>query len=70
MGKIYQIYGSNAHEMTLELLEASNAIALVPEGGSVALKPNLVVAGTPESGATTHAGVLSGAIASRTSKPP
>lgn len=48
--------------MTLSLLEAANAIALAPSGGSVALKPNLVVAGTPESGATTHPGVLSGAI--------
>lgn len=63
MSKIYQIYGRDAHDMTLKLLEASNAIALVPPGGSVALKPNLVVAGTPENGATTHAGVLSGAIA-------
>ena len=31
-------------------------------GASVALKPNLVVAASPETGATTHAGVLSGAI--------
>lgn len=62
MSKIYQIYGDDAHDMTLKLLEASDAIARVPSGGSVALKPNLVVAGTPESGATTHAGVLSGAI--------
>jgi len=62
MTKIYQIYGDDAHEMTLKLLEARNAIELVPTGGSVALKPNLVIAGTPESGATTHAGVLSGAI--------
>lgn len=62
MAKIYQIYGRDAHEMTLRLLEASDAIARVPSGGSVALKPNLVVAGTPESGATTHPGVLSGCI--------
>ena len=62
MGKIYQIYGEDAHEMTLRLLEAAGAIDLVPASGSVALKPNLVVAGTPENGATTHAGVLSGAI--------
>lgn len=62
MGKIYQIYGQDAHEMTLRLLQAAGAIAKVPAGGSVALKPNLVIAGTPESGATTHAGVLSGAI--------
>ena len=62
MSSIYQIYGQDAHAMTLALLEAANAIQRVPAGGSVALKPNLVVAGTPESGATTHAGVLSGAI--------
>ena len=62
MGKIYQIYGQDAHEMTVKLLEAADAIALVPEGGSVALKPNLVIAGTPESGSTTHPGVLSGCI--------
>ena len=62
MGKIYQIYGQDAHSMTLSLLEAANAIVRVPAGGSVALKPNLVIAGTPESGATTHGGVLSGAI--------
>ena len=62
MSKIYQIYGQDAHVMTKELLRAAEAIALVPSGGSVALKPNLVVAGAPESGATTHAGVLSGAI--------
>ena len=62
MSKIYQIYGQDAHDMTIKLLEASDAIRLVPSGGSVALKPNLVVAGTPESGATTHAGVLSGCI--------
>ena len=63
MSKIYQIYGHDAHEMTLKLLEASDAIRLVPSGGSVALKPNLVIAGTPEDGATTHAGVVSGCIA-------
>ena len=62
MSDIYQIFGQDAHDMTLRLLEASDAIRLVPSGGSVALKPNLVIAGTPESGATTHPGVLSGCI--------
>ena len=62
MAEIYQIYGHDAHDMTVKLLEASDAIRLVPSGGSVALKPNLVIAGTPESGSTTHAGVLSGCI--------
>ena len=62
MSKIYQVYGRDAHDMTLQLLEAANAIERVPAGGSVALKPNLVVAGTPENGAVTHPGVLSGCI--------
>lgn len=62
MSKIWQIYGRDAHEMTRRLLEAANAISLAPKGGSVALKPNLVVADSPENGATTHAGVLSGCI--------
>ena len=62
MSKIFNIYGTDSHVMTKNLLIASNAIKLVPSGGNVALKPNLVVAGTPENGATTHAGVLSGCI--------
>ena len=62
MRKIFNIYGQDAHEMTKKLLNASEAYKLVPNGGDVALKPNLVVAGTPERGATTHAGVLSGCI--------
>ncbi|MBQ9389555.1 MAG: DUF362 domain-containing protein, partial [Synergistaceae bacterium] len=62
MRKIYNIYGTDSHAMTLKLLEASNAINLVPSGADIMLKPNLVVAGTPDNGATTHAGVLSGCI--------
>lgn len=62
MSKLYQVYGHEAHDMTMQLLTAAQAIRLVPSGGSVALKPNLVVAGTPEEGATTHPGVLSGCI--------
>ena len=62
MSTIYQVYGHEAHEMTMQLLTAAEAIRLVSAGGSVALKPNLVVAGTPEEGATTHPGVLSGCI--------
>lgn len=62
MGKIWQIYGDDAHRMTMRLLEACEAIRLVPRGGSVALKPNLVLASAPEEGAVTHPGVLSGCI--------
>ncbi|MBR0150167.1 MAG: DUF362 domain-containing protein [Synergistaceae bacterium] len=62
MRKIYNIYGSDSHAMTLKLLDSYGAIKLVPSGANVALKPNLVVSGSPDKGATTHAGVLSGCI--------
>ena len=60
--KIYEIYGEDAHEMTKALMSAACVADTVPEGASIVLKPNLVVAGTPETGATTHAGVVSGCI--------
>ena len=62
MSIIYEIFGTDAHQMTMSLMESAKAADLIPAGASVALKPNLVVAGTPDTGATTHAGVLSGCI--------
>ncbi len=62
MSKIWQMYGNDAHDMTVRLLEEADAWRLVPTGGSVALKPNLVVTGVAEEGAITHPGVLSGCI--------
>ena len=62
MSKIFEIYGSDAHKMTVALMEAAHVADMIPRGGSVALKPNLVVAGRPEEGGTTHAGVLSGCM--------
>ena len=62
MSRIYEIFGTDAHQMTISLMEAAKVAGLIPAGASVALKPNLVVAGTPDTGATTHAGVLSGCI--------
>lgn len=62
MDHIYQIYGTDAHAMTMALMEAAQVCAMIPRGARVALKPNLVVASPPERGGTTHAGVLSGAI--------
>ena len=62
MGKIYEIFGFEPHSMTYALMERAQIASHIPAGASVALKPNLVVAVPPESGATTHAGVLSGAI--------
>lgn len=62
MAKIYEIYGTDAHEMTKSLMKAADIATLIPEGAKIALKPNLVLAGKPENGATTHPGVLSGCI--------
>lgn len=60
--KIYEIFGADAHSMTVSLMDAAQVAAMIPAGASVALKPNLVVAGSPKDGATTHAGVLSGCL--------
>ena len=62
MSKIYEIYGTDSHEMTKSLMNAGNVADKIPRGASIALKPNLVREGSPETGATTHAGVLSGCI--------
>ena len=63
MSRIYEIFGTDAHAMTYALMERAEVAAAIPAGAGVALKPNLVVAAAPETGATTHAGVLSGTIA-------
>ena len=60
--KLYVTYGSDAKGMTLDLLEAARVADEIPVGASIALKPNLVIAGTPDSGATTHMGIVEGAI--------
>ena len=62
MSQIYEIFGADAHAMTRALLEGADAARLLPAGADVALKPNLVLDAAPETGATTHAGVLSGTI--------
>lgn len=60
--RIYEIYGTDAHEMTKALMAATNIKEQVPDGAKIALKPNLILAANPDDGATTHAGVLSGCI--------
>ena len=60
--KLYVTYGNDAKGMTLDLLEAARIADEIPAGASIALKPNLVVATTPDTGATTHTGILEGAI--------
>jgi len=62
MSAIYEIYGTDAHEMTCSLMAAADVAAMIPKGASIALKPNLVIDASPEGGATTHPGVLSGCI--------
>lgn len=62
MPSIYEIYGSDAHQMTISLMEAAKVSSLIPRNASIALKPNLVIDCSPDSGATTHSGVLSGCI--------
>ncbi|MCY1153334.1 MAG: DUF362 domain-containing protein [Sphaerochaetaceae bacterium] len=53
--EIIVTYGNQIKEMTLKLLEASKIESLIPSKKSrIGLKPNLVVARTPEGGATTH----------------
>lgn len=61
--KIYTIYGDDAHTMTKKLMEAACIVNRISKkDASIVLKPNLVTDNPPESGATTHPGVLSGAI--------
>lgn len=60
--RIYEIYGSDAHEMTRALMEAANIREHIPIKARIALKPNLILAADPADGATTHAGLLSGCI--------
>ena len=62
MANLYEIYGTDAHNMTFSLMQAAQASKMIPPGATIALKPNLVLAGTPDTGATTHPGVLSGCI--------
>ncbi len=62
MAKIYEIYGTDAHEMTKELMKSAGVSDMIPKGANIVLKPNLVCATKAESGATTHPGVVSGCI--------
>ncbi len=63
MNTIYEIYGSNAKEMTIKLMEAANVADRIPRSDArIALKPNLVLDDTPENGAVTHPGVVEGCI--------
>ncbi|MDD3366001.1 MAG: DUF362 domain-containing protein [Sphaerochaetaceae bacterium] len=59
---IIMIYGTDAFEMTSALLKYSDISTLVPKTASIVLKPNLVVAASPEEGATTHPEIVEAII--------
>lgn len=40
MSTIYEIFGRDAHAMTIALMERAEVITAIPAGASVALKPN------------------------------
>lgn len=33
MSKIFEIYGSDAHQMTMALMEAADVASMIPKGG-------------------------------------
>lgn len=52
---IIAVYGSDPYHMTTRLLGAINFEKILPDkNSSIVLKPNIVIAATPEGGATTH----------------
>lgn len=61
--EILMIYGKNYKEMTKEILTSAKlAEQIGDKKKKIGLKPNLVVAKTPESGATTHMEMIEGTI--------
>ncbi len=61
--KIYTVYGKDACEMTMALMEKADIASRIPgPNANICMKPNLVVSHAPETGATTHTGVLEGVI--------
>ena len=48
MGKIYEIFGADAHEMMKSLMEAACVAEQIASGASIVLKPNLILAADPE----------------------
>ncbi len=61
--EIYLIHGTDHLEMTKRLLsEAGLSDMIGDRGASVGIKPNLVAASAPSQGATTHGGLVAGAI--------
>ncbi len=59
---IYQIHGADPVAMAKALCSAAGLRRHIPAGGTVSLKPNLVVARPAADGATTHTEILAGVI--------
>ena len=61
--QILRVVGTDYKAMTKELCTSAELCSMIPAKESkVAIKPNLVVAGPAELGATTHRGVVAGII--------
>ena len=57
------IYGKDIAAMTRRLMEAYGVEDKIPsKSASIGLKPNLVIAATPDTGATTHMEIITGII--------
>lgn len=62
MQGIYAVYGSDGKAMALQVLRKMDAASAIPRNARIAIKPNMVLAKPPESGATTHPQVVEGII--------
>ena len=61
--EIFMIYGKKYKEMTKQILDAAGLAEQIGDTNKkIGLKPNLVVAKTPDSGATTHMEMIEGTI--------
>ena len=60
--KIAVVYGQDMHAMVQQLVEYADIASQLRDGMKIGIKPNLVVAKRPDSGATTHTELLEGVI--------
>lgn len=58
MPQITIAYGRDAADMATRLLHSAGVAGMIPQGASIALKPNLVTASPAQHGATTHPEIL------------
>lgn len=61
--QIFEIYGTNYRQMTLDILERSDLAALIGSRDTrIAVKPNLVTPSPAQFGGTTHTEIIAGII--------